>query len=204
VLLDPAETGLLTFAEYGGPHAHRSKPAEDIREEVPRILVPAVRQMRDWTKSEHAESEFWEHVIHEVGERHLKHKGIDLKALVRDVLFSSPQLWEARREWDEQHNPLRWYIEVDLEHTTEADARRAFRAIAAKREKPPKSGASKRDPLLAVQCAILYDRHNGKDPQDGRRKLWAYEKLAEEFGLLSARSAEAYVKEGRKLLLDKP
>jgi hypothetical protein len=59
---------------------------------------------------------------------------------------------------------------------------------------------SARDPLVAIQCAILYNRHNQKDPEDGRRRTWTYERLAEEFGLKSARAATAHVIVGRKIL----
>jgi hypothetical protein len=70
-----------------------------------------------------------------------------------------------------------------------------------------KKGPPRRDPLVAVQCAVLYDRHNGKDPEVRRRLLWSYERLAEEYGLgagetqkAKKQAAAAYVALGRKLL----
>ena len=57
-----------------------------------------------------------------------------------------------------------------------------------------------RDRLTAVKCAILHDRHNGRDPDDGRKWTWSYKKLAEEFELSSPRAAKDHVKLGRKIL----
>lgn len=83
--------------------------------------------------------------------------------------------------------PPRHYIKID-EHTTEDDVRYAFRMIARMHGRPPKGGRPRRDPLMGLQCAILYDRQNDRDPKDPRRKKWTYEKLAKKFGLPSARS----------------
>ena len=60
--------------------------------------------------------------------------------------------------------------------------------------KPP------RNQLIAVQCAILHDRHNKTDASDKRRRLWTYKRLAEEFSLASAQAAKDHVRLGRKLL----
>jgi hypothetical protein len=53
--------------------------------------------------------------------------------------------------------------------------------------------------LIAVQCAVLYDRHNSEDSTDKRRRKWTYRRLAEEFGLASARAARDFVNLGREI-----
>jgi hypothetical protein len=64
---------------------------------------------------------------------------------------------------------------------------------------PHKDTNRSRDPLVAVQCAILYDRHN-QQLKDKRQRRWTYAKLGEEFGLSSARVASDYVALGREIL----
>ena len=57
------------------------------------------------------------------------------------------------------------------------------------------------DKLVAVQCAILYDDYNSREPEDGRLKKWTHEKLAvqfREYGVKDARSAEEHIKVGRE------
>jgi hypothetical protein len=87
-------------------------------------------------------------------------------------------------------------VEVD-ERTTLEDVKGAFRMIRsiqpAKESKPP------RDPLISVQCAVLYDQHNRADPED-RRRRWSYANLARRFGLSSPRAARDHVSLGRELL----
>jgi hypothetical protein len=97
---------------------------------------------------------------------------------------------------------VRYEISVD-EHTTEADVRRAYWKIASIRKKPSKGGAPKRDPFVAVQCAILYDEANLPDEADGRRWRWTYEKLADRFGLKSGRAAKDHIELGRAILQKK-
>lgn len=63
---------------------------------------------------------------------------------------------------------------------------------------PAKGTKRSRDPLVAVQCAILYDRHN-QQLEDKRQRRWTYAKLGKEFGL-STRAAKDYVILGREII----
>jgi hypothetical protein len=90
----------------------------------------------------------------------------------------------------------RYYIGVD-DSTALEDVKSAFHMI---REVQPSTGTKpSRDPLVAVQCAILHDRHN-QQLKDKRQRRWTYAKLGEEFGLSSARVASDYVALGREIL----
>jgi hypothetical protein len=90
----------------------------------------------------------------------------------------------------------RYYIGVD-DSTALEDVKSAFHMI---REVQPSTGTKpSRDPLVAVQCTILHDRHN-QQLKDKRQRRWTYAKLGEEFGLSSARVASDYVALGREIL----
>jgi hypothetical protein len=104
----------------------------------------------------------------------------------------APPISEVRRADGVFH----YLIRVD-EYTTEADVLRAYRKIVAIRKKPSKGGAPKRDQLIAVQCAILYDEDNSPDPADKRRWRWTHEKLAKRFALRSSRAAKEHIEVGR-------
>lgn len=108
----------------------------------------------------------------------------------------------VRSEYHPRTGIQKYYIEVDP-WTTEGDVRRGFSLIRQVQPRRQEGDASTRDPLVAIQCAILYDRHNARDPEDRRRKKWTEEKLAEKFGLSSARAAKEYIKKGRELLQDR-
>jgi hypothetical protein len=81
-----------------------------------------------------------------------------------------------------------------------ADPATRLEIFQEKQNRPRPRGKSERDPLVAIQCAILYDRHNQKDSADGRRRTWTYERLAEHFKLKSTRAATEYVTAGREIL----
>lgn len=101
---------------------------------------------------------------------------------------------------DEDEPFMEYRIVVDG-HTEKKDVVQAFLAIKAvlgggRPGRPPM------DNLAALQCAVLYDDYNGVDPDDGRRRLWTYKKLAARFrgrGVKNERSAEEHVKRGREL-----
>jgi hypothetical protein len=144
-------------------------------------------------------------ILDEINKHHLQPLGLDVHAMWQDVLYKPDVVKEIYRQ--EELLNKRQYIEVH-EHTTDKDVRAARRVIRAmqerdrfrvpgaadpatrlqilkeKQNRPQPRAKSERDPLVAIQCAILYDRFNGKDPADGRRQIWTYERLAEEFQLL--------------------
>jgi hypothetical protein len=210
VLYDPPETALLSFAELGGPHPLGVSPADErwrgFGHPPHAMLAAPIRTLRDGDKSMLVEGWFWRQVLEAIGKRFLEPASMNIREMMREVLDSSPSLLKRYQELREQETPARHYIAVD-EETTETDVRRAFRLIAATLPERSDKGPPRRDPLTALQCAILYDRHNAKGLEDGRRRRWSYERLAEEFGLGSGETRKAkkqvaadYVALGRKLL----
>jgi hypothetical protein len=115
----------------------------------------------------------------------------------------SPQMLAPPiREFRGEDGVFRYDIRVD-EDTSEADVRRAYWKIRAIRKKHSKAGAPKRDQMIAVQCAILYDEENLSDAADGRRKRWTHARLANRYGLNSGRAAKAHIELGRLILTGK-
>jgi len=194
VLYDPPKKNLLSFATRGGP-----QPYEKEFPDVPRIMLPAVRQLRDWTKSAYTEEWYYQEIIHEVAERLRETYGIDLWPVIREVQNDlGLQLREGLREWEEEHNPFRWYISVE-DAASRDDVVKAY-WYARSRSKP--GGRPPMDKLVAVQCAILYDDYNSTDPDDRRVKRWTHETLAGEMralGVKNKRSAGLHIEFGRKL-----
>jgi hypothetical protein len=106
------------------------------------------------------------------------------------------------KEFRDADGGFRYAILPD-EHSTEADERKARWKIASIRKKASKGGAPKRDPFIAVQCAIWYDEDNPPDQSDRRKRRWTHAKLAEEFGLKSGRAAKDHIELGRAILQKK-
>jgi hypothetical protein len=206
ILFDPPETKLPLFAQLGGPRPLGLSPTDESWRNFglpPYVMLASpTRTLRDGDKTRFIEGWFWRQVIERIGERFLEPAGLDIHEMMRAVMEDSPDLFKQREELRDQETPPRHYIAVD-EKTTDADVRRAFRLISATLPERPEEGAPRRDPLIALQCAILYDRHNQADPADGRVWKWTHEKLAEEFGLKSAKVAKEYVNLGRESLKKK-
>jgi hypothetical protein len=225
VLYDPPETALIQFAEYATPEPYRvsfgnSYRGEDAHKSLSMLALPIREQpdsadLRDMIMSQ------VDLILDEINKHHLQALGLDVHAMWQDVTSKPDVIREIYRQ--EELLRKRLYIEV-FEHTTDKDVRAARRAIRVMQEKdrflvpgaadpatrleilkgkqnrPQRRAKSERDPLVAIQCAILYDRHNQKDSADGRRRTWTYERLAEEFRLKSARVATACVTAGREIL----
>jgi hypothetical protein len=225
VLYDPPETALIEFAEYATPKPYRvsvgnSYRGEDADKSLSMQALPIREQpdsadLRDMIMSQ------IDLILDEINKHYLQALGLDVHAIWQDVTSKPDVMNEIYRQ--EELLRERLYIEV-FEHTTDKDVRAARRAIRARQERdrflvpaaadpatrleilqekqnrPRPRGKSARDPLVAIQCAILYDRHNGKDPVDGRRQKWTYERLAEQFRLKSTRPATEHVKAGRGIL----
>ncbi len=195
VIFDPPSGKLIEFAEYGGPTWISSSQAEVGEKPQRKHAAAPIRVVRD---PHETEIKRVVHLVKLVDEIDKAHPEITAWDFVEEKgLFS--QFRSAMEEI-----PRRFYIEVQ-EDTTEEDVKGAYRVLRdIQKGVNERGGASTRDPLVAVQCAVLYDHHNERDPQDTRRKKWTYKKLAKEFGLPSAQSAEAHVSLGRKLLQAKP
>ncbi len=197
VLYDPPETRLLEFAEYHNPRAHRAGGLSDtpsLATKRVEMKMSSIEELPIRSEELEKQERFYEALLVEIAGR-LEPRGIDLRSMIEDIHREHPEL---RRELSEELE-RRFYINVD-EHTTERDAVRAYRTIAAAMPRLRAGTKPQRNRLIAVQCAILHDRHNNPDTSDRRRRPWAYDRLAEEFGLASAQAAKDYVKAGRKLL----
>ena len=203
VLYDPPETDLLAFAAYDDPkpqtpHGHRWLQGT-VDEQFPRMVAPPIKFIwhDDPFALQRAEKWYWAWIIAKVGEQYLEPLGLDTQTVIDEILANHPWIREGYEEMTKVE-PHR-YITVE-EHTTEEDIRRAFRMLAATHESRPPANRPPRDELLAVQCAILYDRHNHTDSSDRRRRKWTHERLSKQFGLKSSRAAKEYVAAGREML----
>ncbi len=197
VLYDPPEDRLVEFAAYGGLEPTYLSGGRILRtdtvDRLPKMAHPPVKslwaltELRDW---------YWLRIFEYVGERYLEPQGVDVEDLLEDPVAHVPGLYEEYIEKYERYSK-RYYIEVD-DHTSEEDVRSAFSMITRsvqrlKGTKPP------RNRLIAVQCAVLHDRHNHPEPKDKRRRKWSYAKLGEKFGL-SARAVQDHVTLGREII----
>ena len=225
VLYDPPETALIQFAEYATPQPYcvsfgNSYRGEDVDKSLSIQALPIRGQpdsadLRDMIMSQ------VDLILDEINKHYLQDLGLDVHAMWQDVASKPDVMNEIYRQ--EELLRQRLYIEV-FEHTTDKDVRAARRAIRAmqerdrfrvpraadpairreifeeKQNRPRPRAKSERDPLVAIQCAVLHDRHNQKDSADGRRRKWTYERLAEHFELKSTRTATEYVMAGRKIL----
>jgi hypothetical protein len=89
-------------------------------------------------------------------------------------------------------------------HTRQTDIESAGVMLRERQAKPaPQPPRRKRDPLVAVQCAVLYDNHNGSNAEDARERAYTHKRLAEMFGLQSPRAAKAHIELGREILRKK-
>lgn len=193
IMYDPPAYALIEFAEYGGPTwilARGDQTAEQQRKGA----APPVRVVRDPFESEIQRVVQISKVIDLIEETHPEIRAWDL-------VEKKGLLEQFRSEMESI--PRHLHIEVE-EDTTALDVTDAYRAIRRIQQKHNQGGASVRDPLVAVQCAVLYDSYNGRDLQDNRRKKWTYEKLAAKFGLPSPRAAKEHVRKGRALRQAKP
>jgi len=225
VLYDPPETALIPFAGYASLKPYRvsfggSYQNQDYDDHVSMLVLP-IKEQADAGELRAMIMDQVHLVLDGINRYHLQALGLDVHAMWQDVLYKPEVVREIHRQ--EECLTRQLYIEVH-EHTTDKDVQAVRRAIRVmqerdrslvpgaadpatrlkiyqeKQNRPRPRAKSARDPLVAIQCAILYERHNQKDPEDGRRRTWTYPRLAERFGLKSARAATAYVIAGREIL----
>lgn len=167
VLYDPPDDQLIEFASYGilkstalysdPPWLKGRSPLEMFAPPIKSLWELTV--LRDW---------YWHRILRSIGKQYLEPWGVDVESLLERPSRDIPGLDEEIEEKNEQYSK-RYYIEVD-EYVSLEDVKSAFLMIRSiqrpKRTKPP------RDRLTAVQCAILYDRHNQSDLADRRRRRW--------------------------------
>jgi hypothetical protein len=208
VMNDPPETDLVGFANYQNPRPTalppvRSEWSEEQRATTERnywplrMVAPPIRWLEDPHTVFHRENWLHRTLIERVQER-LAEEGLKIN-LVR-LLEQERREQDLIKEFVETfpHSP-KLYIEVN-DWTTWNDVENAFRLIRQRNPDPQEGGAPGRDALVALQCALLYDRHNSTDPEDGRVKEWTYERLAKELGLRGPRAAKKHVELGRRIL----
>ena len=213
LLYDPPETDLLEFAAYADPVPMAAdgdeRVPDDEVEGSPSTPVTPITRLPDPFRARDDAHWYRDAIIDEIGKRFLEPRGLDIWEMYGAVIGEIRD-FEGRRsnlghEYADRQlrNEPQPYILVTAE-TTEEDVKRAFRSIKSSRGYPMEGKRSNRDQLTAIQCAVLYERHNGSDPQDPRKRTWTYEKLADRFELGSARAASAHVEEGRALLRTTP
>jgi hypothetical protein len=142
-------------------------------------------------------------ILHELIDRYIRPQGLDVKEVLHNILEVSGISAEYAERMSQVSET--YYIVVD-EYTSEEDLESTRRMIRAAQERNS-GGRPARDPLVALQCALLHDKYNGLDPADRRITRWSYKQLAKEFrefGVRNERSAEEYVKLGRQLLKNRP
>jgi hypothetical protein len=185
------------FARYSDPKpmAFRSEGKE--KPEGQRYMPAApIRFLRDPDEATFNMLELWALTMVRVQEKHMKPLGLDVWAMIEDVWETTDLL--QRHQDKTRANPALPYIPGV--GTTGEDARRAIALLRGGFGERSNQGAPRRDPLIALQAAIWYVRHNAPDPDDRRRRRWTHKRLAKELGLKSARVAQAYVEEGKKIL----
>jgi hypothetical protein len=137
-------------------------------QELVAMTEAPIDPLRDADRVEAAWKEYYEALITKLGE-HLKPLGIDVGETISDVLESNPALeervWERLQEIEKER---RSYIILD-EYTALSDIGDAGRILSRSQEKRPKTGAPTRDPLIAVQYAVLHDERSWKTPQIAER-----------------------------------
>ncbi len=194
VLFDPPADKLVEFAEYAGPSWVSVEPVDD---EKPQRIPAAspIRIVRDPMGEKIQMMGFFMKTIQE-----LEKTFPDI-----DIWDQVQEIWSKEGLIDQYHSrleaiPERFYIDV-REDTHLRDVGDAYRLLKdIQKGRNDKGGAPARDPLVAVQCAVLYDRHNSTDPTDKRRREWTYKRLAKHFGLKSERAAKQFVELGREFL----
>jgi hypothetical protein len=195
VLFDPPETKLDDFAKRVGGISSNVIPRGPKYSWMP---APPIVWLTDGDRAKKTMTEFYEGLLSALLEKYVHPQGITTEDAVGSIRKERPELFERLMQgiYDNESRP---YIDVKPYHRQQ-DIESAFKVLSTRHETRPTTGRPKRDELTAVQCAILYDRHNLREPADKRRRTWTYERLAREHDLESRRAAKEYVELGRELL----
>jgi hypothetical protein len=129
-------------------------------------------------------------LLEEIGKRYLKPAGVDTDAAIEEIFKDtdlSNEFWQKKQEVRR-----RWHIVVEP-GITKNDVDEAFSQIPdACKGRDRSGGRAKRNPLRALQCAILHDRYG-----------WEYEQIAARYGWdAGSNVVSKYITEGRRILAD--
>jgi hypothetical protein len=200
VLFDPPRAeDLDTFTRHGDLR-YLDPDVEPDAHGVRRVRAPmqAMAPLRWAIADEKAfeEVHFWlfERVLEELGERYLGPAGVDLEEAVREIFDAT----ELGKQYRAKKGGLRreWHI-VGSDGVNANDIKKAADRIPAVREARSSGGRAARNPVVAIQCAALYDADDteGEDaPKTRKRRL-----LAERYGL-PENEVKHYVQLGRDLI----
>jgi hypothetical protein len=221
LLYDPPDDDLEGFARYADPDpatlATEGNWSDNGEDEDRDVLVLPIKHLPDPYRVRADAEWYFETAIDEMGEllqERLEQAGIkpeqfsiDIWELFREVAYNRLKDNEERygslyHEYvgKQLQNESCPYIDPSNEEATEENVRAALRLIRQTQAATAKVGKPKIASLVAVQCAILYYRHNPRDSEDRRRRRWTFKKLAERFGLESERAAKHHVELGQELL----
>ncbi len=167
VLYDPPPTELLTFADQMSFEPESILPPDVLLwVNAPRMTAPAIVNLRDPDQVDADWKWFSDRLLNELADR-LKPRGVDLRVMAADVLRTTglAQEFEERR----RDNPPEPYIDVDPDTSAE-DIREAHRIVREAYQVEHPGGRAERDPLTAVQCAVL------------KRLGWTEKAIATHFG----------------------
>jgi hypothetical protein len=190
VLCDPPPDGLDTFTRHGDLRFHNGR-----RERVPMQARAPVR----WAIADEQaleQAHFWllERLLEELGERYLRPAGTDLEEAIQEIFDTT----DLNDQYHRKKASLRreWHI-VASGGVNANDIKKAAAMIPAIQEARSQGGRAPRNPVVALQCAILYD---AEDPAgDGAPKSRKRQLLADRYGLPED-EVKHYVKLGRDLI----
>jgi hypothetical protein len=194
VMYDPPDDGLIEFSAQGGPSPSAPEDPNWMNDWPPegtstdlRMVAHPVRWLRNPDEQRSNESRYYRRMIAKIGERHLAPLGLDVWELFHEVWENCPEITQEYRESSRQ-NHAKPYIEVN-DWTTHNDVVNGLRLVRQARPPRPVEGAPKRDPLIAVQCALHHDRRG-----------WTHEQIAALYNWVESRRVGDYVKLGREIL----
>jgi hypothetical protein len=192
VLFDPPDTQLKEFADK--IHWSYSNVAPRGKKRVAGAL-PIV-WLRDADRVETMVAELYQELLEALLEKYVHPQGITSEDAIASIHKERPDLHE--RYWRGlRDNGLHPYIDVRTDPRKE-DILSAW-TLLRERHAASRAPGRTRDPLIALQCAILYDDYNGPNPEDGREKLYTHKSLTEMFGLPGPRSAKDHIELGRQM-----
>jgi hypothetical protein len=197
VLFDPPETRLQEFADRF--HWSYSNVIPRGNKEVAGAL-PIV-WLRDADQAETTMRVFYEGLLAALLEKYVHPQGISSEDALETIHKEKPDLL-ARLMQGLGNNKSHPYIDVKADPRKE-DILSAWTLLRERRALPRASGGT-RDPLIALQCAILYDDYNGPNPEDGRERIYTHKSLAQMFSLHGTRAAKDYIELGREIRKNRP